>query len=363
MNTQIIQAAGYLVVFAPYALFLLGQYAGVPYVAFVAVFGVGPFLRIGLGNLPEEAPEWDERLSVWLERLPMIYGLAMPALFLASLRALDFSPTVSVFHLLLSGLSLWTCNFFAVVVAHELIHRPGLRRRVGGIVAGLAGYPWLGHEHLMHHSTSGNVELAEWPRLDESVWAFAARRTRRVVCSSLEHNAAAAMRSRLSVHRGGLLAACTATVVAATAFSLVGGLRGLVFYFCVCGAVHFGVQAVTYLQHWGLGTDSVTDAQEGRYAWEDRCRFQGWLMLHLALHQSHHQRSSVPYYLISVDPRSPRLPAGYVVLLLASFVPPLWRWLMEPALENWKVDPAAHVEPARWRLICLPTDYGQSREV
>jgi hypothetical protein len=54
---------------------------------------------------------------------------------------------------------------------------------------------------------------------------------------------------------------------------------------------------------------------------------------------------------------SPRLPAGYVLLLVASFIPPLWRWLMIPALENWLRDPQAHVEPMRWRLVCLPGNY------
>jgi hypothetical protein len=60
---------------------------------------------------------------------------------------------------------------------------------------------------------------------------------------------------------------------------------------------------------------------------------------------------------LAPHPMSPRLPAGYVLLLVASFIPPLWRWLMIPALENWLRDPQAHVEPMRWRLVCLPGTY------
>lgn len=115
-----------------------------------------------------------------------------------------------------------------------------------------------------------------------------------------------------------------------------------------------------YLQHWGLGVDSVEGADEGRFAWEDRCQFQVWLMMHLALHHAHHQRSSTPYYRLAPHPRSPRLPSGYVLLLFASFFPTLWRWLMTPALESWKRNPDAHVEPVRWRLVCLPSDYSLS---
>ncbi len=60
---------------------------------------------------------------------------------------------------------------------------------------------------------------------------------------------------------------------------------------------------------------------------------------------------------------SPRLPAGYVLLLFASFFPPLWRWLMLPALESWIRDPHAHVEPLPWRLVCLPVHYEAKTEL
>ena len=106
----------------------------------------------------------------------------------------------------------------------------------------------------------------------------------------------------------------------------------------------------------------VSGADEGRFAWEDRCQFQVWLMLHLALHHAHHQTSSLPYYRLAPHPASPRLPAGYVLLLFASFIPAVWRWLMVPALENWKRDPMSQIEPNRWRLVCLPSHYPMLRE-
>ena len=165
------------------------------------------------------------------------------------------------------------------------------------------------------------------------------RRTVRVVRSAREHNAILAARKRLPPARGGLPEALAATAATATAMTMAAGAAGLLLYACVVAGVHFGVQAVTYLQHWGLGVDSVDDAAEGRYAWEDRCQFQVWLMLHLALHHAHHQNSGVPYYRLAPHKASPRLPAGYVLLLFASFIPPLWRWLMLPALENWKRPP------------------------
>jgi fatty acid desaturase len=348
---------GYLVIFLPFGLLAVGQIVDMPYLAAAVVFGLGPLTRLALGNVPNELPEWSESEATLLDTLPALYGALFPLLMGLAIACIAIYPPGSGMDWLATGLSLWTCQFFAVVVAHELVHQGGSRRRVGWLLAGAAGYPLLAHEHLFHHAVSGNVGLAEWPRRDESLWNFVARRTARVLRSAVEYNALLAARQQRPAWHGGLPEAFAAMLVTASAFALGGGLAAVLLYLGVSAGVHFGVQAVTYLQHWGLGDDSVDGAAEGRYAWEDRCQFQAWLMLHLALHQAHHQNSSLPYYRLAPHPASPRLPAGYVLLLLASFFPPVWRWLMEPALEQWKRDPHAHVEPARWRLICLPTDY------
>jgi Fatty acid desaturase len=360
MPHNLFGAIGYLAIFLPFVLLIVGQAIDAPYLAAAIIFGVGPLSRPVLGNVSNELAEWDERTATLLDRLPVVYAAAFPLLLGWVFSDLAAHPPSRLLSWIWLGLSLWTCMFFAVVVAHELIHQGRHRRRIGWLLAGAAGYPLLAHEHLPHHSTSGNVDLAEWPRRDESVWGFVARRTVRVIRSAAEHNAIFAARKGRSAINGGLPEALLATAVVSVAFAWVAGLAGLALYLCVAAGVHVGVQAITYLQHWGLGVDSVEGADEGRYAWEDRCQFQVWLMLHLALHHAHHQRSSVPYYLLAPHARSPRLPAGYVLLLVASFIPPLWRWLMTPALESWKRDPEAHVEPVRWRLVCLPIHYAPS---
>ena len=56
-----------------------------------------------------------------------------------------------------------------------------------------------------------------------------------------------------------------ATAVVSLAFAWVAGLAGLALYLCVAAGVHFGVQAITYLQHWGLGVDSVEGAAHVAY--------------------------------------------------------------------------------------------------
>ena len=218
MTHHMLAASGYLTIFLPFALLIAGQALDAPYLAVAIVFGLGPLSRLILGNVPDELPEWEESTSTLLDRLPSAFALAFPVLmtwFLSELHATRPSDPGDWIWL---GLSVWTCLFFSVVVAHELIHQAGYRRRLGWLLAGAAGYPWLAHEHLPHHGTSGNVDLAEWPRRDESLWSFVVRRTFRVVRSAREFNAILGARKGRSPWYGGLLEALAATAGMSLAF-------------------------------------------------------------------------------------------------------------------------------------------------
>ena len=223
MPHNLFGAIGYLAIFLPFVLLIVGQAIEAPYLAAAIIFGVGPLSRPVLGNVSNELAEWDERTATFLDRLPVVYAVAFPLLLGWVLSDLGAHPPSRMSSWIWLGLSFWTCMFFAVVVAHELIHQGGHRRRIGWLLAGAAGYPLLAHEHLPHHSTSGNVDLAEWPRRDESVWGFAARRTVRVIRSAAEHNAILAARKGRGAVHGGLSEALAATAVVSLAYGT--GLR------------------------------------------------------------------------------------------------------------------------------------------
>ena len=74
--------------------------------------------------------------------------------------------------------------------------------------------------------------------------------------------------------------------------------------------VAFGVQLITYIQHWGLGDDSIPDRIAYGRGWEEDCRFQAWVTLSISLHDQHHRDSRRPYYRLELSPDSPRLTCG-----------------------------------------------------
>src|SRR5206468_4264146 len=94
------------------------------------------------------------------------------------------------------GFSLWITLMFATCSAHALGHAGDRwKRRLGDVIAGVTGYPILSLEHQVHHAKLGDTANAEWPRRDEGVWAFAARRAPRALRNAIERDAVLRERS------------------------------------------------------------------------------------------------------------------------------------------------------------------------
>lgn len=348
---QWIEAAGYLVVLLPPVLLFAGVAYGFPSLAFIALIVVAPFLRALLGDVSKPPPEWSEAAATALHTLPnvtaAVYGLSL----IGVLWQMHASQAGLPFYIGL-GLSLWAVFIFGSCVAHELVHRRDRGSKwLGQVLSGLIGYPLLEHEHRAHHAGGGSSAAPEWPRVDESVWSFAARRGRHALRSAWEGNVEFAQR-RGRRYFGGLHVAIPATMATAGGFIWAAGMAGAITYVVVAVAVAWSMHAVTYVQHWGLGDDSVGDAAVRDLGWEDHCRLQAWLTLGISFHQAHHHGNGVPFYRLAPEEGAPRQPGGYVVLLVASLVPPLWRGLMLPALERWKADPSQQRAAGR-RLICI----------
>ena len=359
MLRQVGLAAGYLSIFLMPAFLALGVWSHHPYLAFGMAMLVFPLARSVFGGYKSAEPIlWDEHIATVLERLPVLYGAALLASTIVVISFLASGRVDTPWSALGVGLSLWMTMLFATCPAHELVHRRNpLEANIGWLTAGLTGYPALGLEHLIHHGRYGDTRNAEWPRVDESVWRFAGRRMRRVLVEACMLLA--------QVNRPGSVAgrrmtwAVIVTLVTWTAFALAGGVAGFLIYLGAAVGVTFGVQVITYLQHWGLGDDSLVDAARRQFAWEDDCLFQAWVTLHISFHQSHHDSSRLPYYRVGLAPDSPRQPAGYVLLMVLCMFPRLWHRLMRPVLDEWKRQPDRARSPGR-RLTCFALYSGRA---
>lgn len=353
MGEQLFMAAGYSSMLLMPLLLAFGVAVDLPYLAVAIATLVFPMMRIVFGAYRWRSPIlWRESVATYLDRLPIGYGAVLFAAIACVIDRLAMGAVRSPIDAVWTGLSLWMTLLFATSPAHELIHRrKPLDAGVGWFIAGLAGYPLLGYEHLRHHVRHGDTTQAEWPRFAESAWSFASRRIRRIFVDAGSQGMAF-WRPGLARGQGHRSGALVVTLLTWATFTWAGGWTGWLIYAGVIVGVTLGFQLINYLQHWGLGDDHLPGATERPMAWEDDCLFQSWLTLNISFHQSHHLSPTLPYYRLGLRADSPRPPAGYLILLPICMVPALWRRLMAPALAHWQRAPQSPQSPGH-QLSCF----------
>ena len=342
-------ALGYLsILILPLAL-VAGAMIGKPFLAAGVALLVFPLGRAIFGTY-RKPPVWREALATALHLLPMVYGMTLLASLATLLKLMNSGAVAGIAAWCGLAISLALTLLFATCPVHELLHRrETLELRIGAWLAGIAGYPLLCVEHRDHHVNPLAAKAVDEPRCDESVWGFSWRRITGVTGAALELCRAAPEYGQGAIALRNLRQACCMTVLTGALFTAFGGPAGLAAYAFSAVLVTFGVQLMTYIQHWGLPSNAVPAQQ---IAWEDDCMLQAWLTLHVSFHQSHHRKPNLPFYRLALTPDAPRLPAGYIVLLFASLVPKVWRAAMQPALTHWQQQPLKPRSPSR-RFSCF----------
>lgn len=123
-------------------------------------------------------------------------------------------------------------------------------------------------------------------------------------------------------------------IIAALFYVFAGGIA-LSIYLAVAIGTAFTVQAITYLQHWGLSEKETPELADYGFAWEDGCWMQACLTLNHAFHGHHHLDLRRPYYQLSMMKGGLPLPASYPVMFVAALFPPFFTHIMHCRLTNW----------------------------
>ena len=171
-------------------------------------------------------------------------------------------------------------------VAHELIHR--LHNRwslgVGRWLLAFSCDTTFAIEHVYgHHRTVATLADAASARRGETVWGFFVRATRDGNINAFNHEAARLARKGLpawSWHNQALSWQAASLAIAAVWF-VVAGWFGLLL-FAVCAAQgKFYLEAVDYIEHYGLVRIPGTRV-EARHSWDSHRRVSGGRLYALA---------------------------------------------------------------------------------
>jgi alkane 1-monooxygenase len=222
-----------------------------------------------------------------------------------------------------------------ITAAHELIHRrTAIEKEMGLWLLLQVSYLVFEIEHIRaHHRFVATPRDTSTAKKGESIYAFVPRTVRGTyrVSAELERNAG---RSGWRSHVNHYVAI---QIVTAIAIAALFGSWGLLWFWVQSGVAVFYLEAVTYIEHYGLERPMLPN---GRYAevdeshsWDTYAAMTNAYLFKLGFHSDHHIAAARPYPLLRTHDTADVLPAGYSGMILLSLVPPLWRSVMD-----WRVD-------------------------
>jgi alkane 1-monooxygenase len=345
--------AGYLLVLLPQFLYVVGTLKGAPWLPVAFFFLLLPVLRYLVGNdvsAPNVTPS--PALVGYLRFIPRAY-VAVWAFVLPWTISYLGSHHLSGWEYVGLGLSLWIVTSLNTAVAHEMVHSGGrFDRTLGMLLDASVGYFHFAEEHLSHHARTGHHHGGDSARQGVSLYAYALERYLRSHAWAWEFEASRLKRKNLPFWSSRPLKRALVPLSIATAFFVFAGWQGLLFYAAQVVGAAFSVQAITYLQHWGLSQKETPDLADFGFAWEDGCWMQACVTLNHAYHGQHHLSLRMPYYKLSMPPGALTLPASYPVMFLLALVPPLFTKVMNERLRLW-LDDVDEREAMAGQMSCI----------
>lgn len=106
------------------------------------------------------------------------------------------------------------------------------------------------------------------------------------------------------------------------------------------------LEITNYFEHYGLVRVPGQPVQP-RHSWNSNHWASTNVLFSLARHSHHHAEGEAPYWTLNAYPDAPMLPNGYLSMLLIALVPPVFKKMMTPALNEWD---EKHASPAERRI-------------
>jgi alkane 1-monooxygenase len=120
----------------------------------------------------------------------------------------------------------------------------------------------------------------------------------------------------------------------AAAYVYAAGLSGLTAYLAAAVIGKAYLEAVNYIEHYGLVRAPGTRI-EPRHSWDCYRKASNALLYNLPRHSDHHLHARKPFWELRASDSAPLLPYGYQTMVAMALVPPLFFKTMRPLLHEW----------------------------
>lgn len=129
--------------------------------------------------------------------------------------------------------------------------------------------------------------------------------------------------------RGNLM--CVVPFVAAY---FMAGWAGVALFAAVSMWAKAVLEIANYFEHYGLVRDASTPVQP-RHSWNSNKMLSSMTLFSLTRHSHHHAEAEKEFWKLRAMPDAPMLPYGYLTMILVALVPPLFKRVMTPLLNDW----------------------------
>jgi alkane 1-monooxygenase len=213
---------------------------------------------------------------------------------------------------------------FAMAHIHEVMHRPNrLSRVVSDLALAWAGYPHYRVVHLLHHAHVGNPRYGSTAHAGLSLWRHVSRSFWGALVVGFENEFVYIHKRR----RSRLLIPVLTCAAMTMLIAWKGGRYGIVFYLGQSAISVFIVEAIGYIQHYGL---SESDRPESQIAWDVPWWLSNRLFANNGRHTHHHLEQTQRFDQLGCVGEP--LPAGYLHMFFLALLPPLWFSVMDRRL-------------------------------
>jgi alkane 1-monooxygenase len=114
------------------------------------------------------------------------------------------------------------------------------------------------------------------------------------------------------------------------------GIGLLPFLLVAAFWANFQLTSANYIEHYGLLRREISPGRyepcQPHHSWNSNHMFSNWALFHLQRHSDHHAHPLRRYQSLRHFDKLPRLPSGYFGMFSVAYIPPLWRWVMDPRL-------------------------------
>jgi len=242
------------------------------------------------------------------------------------------------FGLLGHSLMVGAISGFGINTGHELGHKKdSLDRLAARLVLAVPFYGHFSMEHNAgHHAQVATPEDCASSRFGESIYRFALReipggirRAWRLESQRLRRQGYTAW-----TWRNEILQSWAVSLALFSGLIWVFGPVILPFLLIQTVFAWWQLTSANYIEHYGLLRMKRADGRYERcqphHSWNANHVASNLVTFHLERHSDHHAHAARRYQSLRHFEDVPQLPSGYFGMFLLSYVPPLWRRVMDP---------------------------------